>query len=81
MFIDRDTELQLLEERIGSSRAEFFIIFGRRRVGKTELIKKIIEEYGGIILMGREESKKLQLERFSRQLAEHFNDDLLKKQS
>lgn len=81
MFIDRDGELKLLEERINSDRAEFMLIFGRRRIGKTELVKKIIAEHGGIILMGREESKKLQLERFSRLLAEHYDDDFLKKQS
>ncbi|MBU4373593.1 MAG: ATP-binding protein [Euryarchaeota archaeon] len=81
MFIDRDSELKLLEERINSDRAEFMLIFGRRRIGKTELVKKIIAEHGGIILMGREESKKLQLARFSRLLAEHYDDDFLKKQS
>jgi hypothetical protein len=31
-------------------------------------------------LTGREESKKLQLDRYSRLLAEYFNDDLLRKQ-
>jgi len=81
MFIGRESELKLLEERINSNRAEFVLIFGRRRIGKTELVKKIIAEHGGIILMGREESKKLQLEHFSRLLAEHYNDDFLKKQS
>ena len=64
MFIGREGELKLLEERINSNKAEFMLIFGRRRIGKTELVKKIIAQHGGIILMGREESKKLQLEHF-----------------
>jgi len=81
MFIGRESELKLLEERINSNKAEFLLIFGRRRIGKTELVKKIIAQHGGIILMGREESKKLQLEHFSRLLAEHYGDDFLKKQS
>ncbi|HYN44661.1 MAG TPA: ATP-binding protein [Candidatus Limnocylindrales bacterium] len=81
MFIGREIELKLLEERINSNKAEFVLIFGRRRIGKTELVKKIISQHGGIILMGREESKKLQLAHFSRLLAEHFKDDFLKKQS
>jgi AAA+ ATPase superfamily predicted ATPase len=81
MFVGRESELKLLEERINSNKAEFVLIFGRRRIGKTELVKKIIAEHGGIILMGREESKKLQLEHFSRLLAEHFGDEFLKKQS
>lgn len=77
----RETELNILEERINGNKAEFMLIFGRRRIGKTELVKKIIFQHGGIILMGREESKKLQLVHFSRLLAEHFDDDFLKKQS
>ncbi len=81
MFIGREIELELLEKRINSNRAEFVLIFGRRRIGKTELVKKIIAQHGGIILMGREESKKLQLEHFSRLLAQHFDDNFLKKQS
>ncbi len=81
MFIGRESELKLLEERINSNKAEFMLIFGRRRIGKTELVKKIIAEHGGIILMGREESKKLQLEHFSRLLAEHYDDNFLRKQS
>jgi hypothetical protein len=53
MFIGRETELNIVEERINSNKAEFMLIFGRRRIGKTELVKKIISLRGGIILMGR----------------------------
>ncbi len=80
IFIDRETELEILKERFNSGRAEFMVIYGRRRIGKTELVKKIISEHGGIILMGREESKKLQLQRFARLLGEYFEDEFLKKQ-
>ncbi|VVB94470.1 Archaea bacterial proteins of uncharacterised function [uncultured archaeon] len=79
-FIGRQTELGILNERFNSSRAEFMVIYGRRRIGKTELVKKIISEHGGIILMGREESKKLGLQRFSRLLGEYFKDEFLEKQ-
>lgn len=80
IFINRKEELKILEERFGSGRAEFLVIYGRRRIGKTELIKRIIAEKDGIILMGREESRKLQLQRFSRLLGEYFEDDFLTKQ-
>ncbi len=80
-FIGRKKELESLSERFESNRAEFLIIYGRRRIGKTELIKKLIsKQHPGIILIGRQESRKLQLDRYSRILAEHFNDELLKKQ-
>lgn len=37
-FYDRVEELQALEERWRSKRAEYMVLYGRRRIGKTELI-------------------------------------------
>jgi AAA+ ATPase superfamily predicted ATPase len=39
MFIGRDSELAQLESLYASNRAELFILYGRRRVGKTELLR------------------------------------------
>lgn len=38
MFVNRISELDLLENHHRSGRAEFFVLYGRRRVGKTELL-------------------------------------------
>lgn len=38
MFVNRVAELSLLEKHYRSERAEFFVLYGRRRVGKTELL-------------------------------------------
>lgn len=38
MFVNRVAELALLEKHYQSNRAEFFVLYGRRRVGKTELL-------------------------------------------
>jgi hypothetical protein len=38
MFVNRVSELDLLEKLHDSGRAEFFVLYGRRRVGKTELL-------------------------------------------
>ena len=40
MFINRVNELQFLEERYASNQAELFVLYGRRRVGKTELLNR-----------------------------------------
>ncbi len=79
VFIDRRRELNFLIERYGSNRAEFVIIYGRRRVGKTELIERFLSMDGvdGIRLLAREESKVLQLRRFKQTLSNYFNDRLL----
>ena len=39
-IIGREREQQILEERLSSGRAEFIAVYGRRRVGKTFLIKE-----------------------------------------
>ena len=38
MFFDRHQELAALERMFQSEVAEFFVLYGRRRVGKTELL-------------------------------------------
>lgn len=39
-FVDREKELRFLREKYSSGSSELIIIYGRRRVGKTELIKQ-----------------------------------------
>lgn len=79
MFINRKRELSALKERLKSLKAEFVIIYGRRRVGKSELITKFIEGTNGLRLLGREESEAVQLRRFSEIIGEYFNDDIVRK--
>lgn len=43
MFVNRVSELDLLEKQYASGKAEFFVLYGRRRVGKTELLVRFCE--------------------------------------
>ena len=43
MFLGRAQELGFLEELCGSGRPELFVLYGRRRVGKTELLQRFCE--------------------------------------
>jgi len=43
VFVNRVSELKMLETRFASGRAEFFVLYGRRRVGKTELLAHFCE--------------------------------------
>lgn len=38
-FFNRKDELAALSERLGSKRGEYFVLYGRRRVGKSELLR------------------------------------------
>jgi len=44
MFIDRQAELQQLEQLYASGQAELFVLYGRRRVGKTELLAQFCQD-------------------------------------
>lgn len=78
MFINREEELNALEERYRSDKAEFVVIYGRRRVGKTELIDHFMHNKNGIRLLARTDSEKNNLDRFSNDLSAFFKDDFLK---
>jgi AAA+ ATPase superfamily predicted ATPase len=47
-FIDRSKELSFLEERYRSHRAELIVMYGRRRVGKTFLLRKFLSGKKGV---------------------------------
>lgn len=44
-MFDREIELRSLKKAINSDKAELIIIFGRRRLGKTTLCMKLLEEF------------------------------------
>ncbi|MBL7118109.1 MAG: ATP-binding protein [Candidatus Syntrophoarchaeum sp.] len=43
-FLDREEEIREVEEKYESNKSEFVVIYGRRRIGKTELIKILYME-------------------------------------
>ena len=44
-FLDRERELELLDQLWHSPHAEFLILYGRRRVGKTALLSEWIQRF------------------------------------
>jgi len=79
IFIDRREELSVLNERYARKGAEFIILYGRRRIGKSELIEHFLKTTRGIRFLAREESRHLQLKKISRDCAEFFHDDFLQR--
>ena len=51
-LIGREAELKLLNEYINSDRSEFIAVYGRRRVGKTFLIRKAVEDHFAFFMTG-----------------------------
>jgi len=79
VFLNRHRELSALADRYRSGKAEFVVLYGRRRVGKSDLIDQFLWSENGIHLLAREESKTLQLRKFSRDLGDYFKDPFLKR--
>ena len=68
MFIDRKTELELLDQRYRSNQAELFVLYGRRRVGKTELLHAFCADKPHIFFIATLSSDSEQLATFSQQV-------------
>ncbi|MFH1096020.1 MAG: ATP-binding protein [Candidatus Desantisbacteria bacterium] len=77
MFVNRVKELGMLEERYAKGASEFLVIYGRRRVGKTELIRHFVTSKPHIYFLADKRSEKEQLELFSRLCGEYFADHFL----
>jgi AAA+ ATPase superfamily predicted ATPase len=72
-FYDRERELELLE-RLGEARPSFLVVTGRRRVGKTELIRRFIQGKDAIYLyVDANKSIEILMEEFGRDIAESLN--------
>jgi len=78
-FINRTRELDHLRERYESGKAEFIVLYGRRRVGKSELVDQFLSSHHGIRVLALEESKSLQLRRLAADLGAFFKDPFLRK--
>ena len=44
MLVGREREKHIFESCVGSDKSEFVLVYGRRRVGKTFLVKELFEE-------------------------------------
>lgn len=75
MFVDRKEELAILNDTLESGKAEFVIIYGRRRIGKTELLKQMLTgNDNAVYLLGRSEAPRDMLRRFSQLIADKLYD-------
>lgn len=65
MFIGRKAELQFLEDKYNSPNGQLIVVYGRRRIGKTETLHQFCKGKPHIFFSCRECTDKLQLKNFS----------------
>lgn len=71
LFINRLPELSYLEEKYDSGKAELIIVYGRRRLGKTTLIRRFLKgREGAYLIVSRLDAKVL--DDFSRMLSDQL---------
>ncbi|MHC4260916.1 MAG: ATP-binding protein [Planctomycetota bacterium] len=76
-FIGRAGELEVLEDLHASGRPELFVLYGRRRVGKTELLQRFCERRRAVYFLAAQVRDKDNLRAFREQLRESLDDPLL----
>lgn len=69
-FIGRTEELTFLESCYTSNKAQLVVVYGRRRVGKTELLTHFAQHKPHVFLASPSASKNEQLAAFSKQMFE-----------
>lgn len=78
MFIDRKSELEALQDEWERDNRSFIVIYGRRRVGKTSLIKEFIKDKRHVYYLATELPIEQQFRDLQRQAGNELDDDLLK---
>lgn len=76
-FIGRSAELKVLDDAYKSAKAEFIPIYGRRRVGKSELILHFIKDKPSLYFLGKKAPQQLQIKSFMEEAARAFAQPLL----
>lgn len=77
MFIGREAELAVLESLYNSNCFEFLVMYGRRRVGKTEVLKQFAAKHKCLLFSALEQSNFSNLENFSHSVGEYFDENFL----
>lgn len=73
-FYDREAELEALETAYESGAGEYFVVYGRRRIGKTALLKEFCMDRPHIYFLAAQESEQRQREKFVEQIAAHADE-------
>ena len=75
-FIGRARERAFLEELHGSGRPELFVLYGRRRVGKTELLQQFCQGHRAVYFLAAQVRDRDNLRAFRQAIAEGLGDEL-----
>ncbi len=78
-FINRNSEVEFLNKEYAQNRSSFIVIYGRRRIGKTALIRNFIKDKPSMYFLASEEMEMQNINNFKELVADFTGNVLLKK--
>ncbi|MEM3404506.1 MAG: ATP-binding protein [Nitrososphaeria archaeon] len=75
LFVNRQKELIFLEEKFRSNSSEFIVIYGRRRIGKTELVATFIKGKPAVYFLADRRPEKDLLQELKEKMGQALNDE------
>jgi AAA+ ATPase superfamily predicted ATPase len=79
-FINREEELGFLNGKWNENEAQLIILYGKRRVGKTELTIQFSKDKPHIYFLCEMIASQKQLQKFTESLSDYFKDEFLPEQ-
>lgn len=76
-FINREQELKALNQAWKNNGFQFFVVYGKRRVGKTELIKQFSSDKAQIYFLAKQTAEKDNLKSLGYTVGQTFKDQFI----
>ena len=77
-FVDREQELETLQNEYEREGSSLVVLYGRRRVGKTTLIAEFIKDKNSLFFLASEEAEAQNRAIFKEKVAEFIDSELLR---
>lgn len=78
-FWDREDEIKWLESKNQEPNATLLILYGRRRLGKTELLKKFLKKRKHMYFLVGKKTEKIMISDMQKEMASFLDDNLFNK--
>lgn len=77
-FVDREQEMETLQNEYERDGSALVVLYGRRRVGKTTLISEFIKDKKALFFLASEEAESQNRNAYKEKAAEFIDSDLLR---
>ena len=77
-FVDRFSEKEKLEKEYKKKGSSFVVLYGRRRLGKTTLIKEFIKDKNALFFMASEELESQNIDKLKELVADFCDNNMLR---